>query len=354
MNRLRKQICLIGSIPNPRQDIQFRALFELLESKNYEISEEIGNEYLIAINHNQAELDEFLRRGGAKENTVLLRPEPDAVFPAQYKQKIFRQYGLVITPGGDASVQLTNQRFEFPYQINIDPNNRSLNDPDLEIEVNHAIMEKRFDLENWLGRPIKTSMVISNKVSPVPRSNYAIRRLAALEISPEELEVYGTLWTSSFKTQLRHRVAVAVFAIRSGYLPNPRSIFGSLGKSYPTAKGVVANKHSVLKNSKFSLVIENTNTHITEKIFDAIINGAVPIYVGPNLKELGIPSDIAFEVSADILSIKEALGSYNPMIISRKLKAIQEFLTSEIFWKDWSAPKVHLKIALEIDRHFQK
>jgi hypothetical protein len=55
-----------------------------------------------------------------------------------------------------------------------------------------------------------------------------------------------------------------------------------------------ANKHEILKNYKFALCFENTifPGYVTEKIFDCILCGAIPIYFGaPDIDEF-VPRDI--------------------------------------------------------------
>jgi len=54
---------------------------------------------------------------------------------------------------------------------------------------------------------------------------------------------------------------------------------------YPEYVGWVEDKFSILSQFELSLVIENEADWVTEKIFDSIYAGTVPIYVGPDLSE---------------------------------------------------------------------
>ena len=148
-------------------------------------------------------------------------------------------------------------------------------------------------------------MVASNKVCPVRSANYALRRELARSLSTTDLSVYGGLWTESIGVKAFHRIAVLVAAIKQGTVPNLRQIYGNLFVSYRTAKGTIDDKHELLKQSKFSLVIENSNRTITEKIFDSLINGCIPIYVGPNLEICNLPPIVAYEINGSPEEIKK-------------------------------------------------
>lgn len=72
-------------------------------------------------------------------------------------------------------------------------------------------------------------------------------------------------------------------------IPKEFDLFGhgwdsdSFGSSYPSWKGVVSHKSEVYSNYKFGLVYENMkniNGWVSEKIFDCIRCGCVPIYWG--------------------------------------------------------------------------
>ena len=63
---------------------------------------------------------------------------------------------------------------------------------------------------------------------------------------------------------------------------------------FPSFKGSIANKDTVLLNSKFSYCYENVKdlpNYITEKIFDSMMAGCVPVYWGANNIEKYIPKE---------------------------------------------------------------
>jgi hypothetical protein len=57
--------------------------------------------------------------------------------------------------------------------------------------------------------------------------------------------------------------------------------------------------------------MENEASYVSEKLFDALVYGCIPIYVGPNLEEFGIPQNVAFKIesnSTDVLDLNSLIG----------------------------------------------
>ena len=321
------------------------AFLKILEGLGFELSHRMDGALLIAIDHNETKYQQFIREGGSPKKAFLVRLEPDSVYPSQYKKSIAEKYLRVITPGGISGADVSAIEYGWPYQYHANPSYPK----DIDIDLFEAMKQVGgFNFNNWKSREIVLSMVAANKVSPIGRENYSIRRTVASEISPDILKVYGLLWTDSLFLQLKHRLAVALFSLRQGIFPNPVSIFGSLFQSYPAAIGPTLDKHFVLQNSKFSLVVENSNFYASEKLFDALLNQTIPIYVGPSLKSLGLPEEIAVESngnSQDILKIINATDDKEAIEI---LLAGEAFLKSNLFMEFWTEKAVYTKIANEI------
>lgn len=91
--------------------------------------------------------------------------------------------------------------------------------------------------------------------------------------APNDFVLYGRKWNLSARlpTRLGGFVHSLEKKIPFNYCP------------FPSWRGVIDNKHDILKKSRFSIVYENIkglNGYITEKIFDAFVAGNVPIYWG--------------------------------------------------------------------------
>jgi hypothetical protein len=209
-----------------------------------------------------------------------------------------------------------------------------------------------FDYAAWNSRSDYLVMINSNKVSAISVENYSLRRYFAKGIHKEFLSVYGDLWSSSFLNKVRHRIEVLFFSLTSGVMPNLKSIYGSLHVKYPGSKGVISDKHEVLQNSKFSIVIENDPSYISEKLFDSMINGSIPIYSGPFVPDAIIPQGtyIALpEHPYQLLPILEALSDIDLTLL---LKNIKDFLSSNAFLAVWSKELVFTEIGQRIVNHF--
>lgn len=306
--------------------------------------------FLISVNHNEDIFDSFSAIGGKKENAVLLRLEPAAVFPAQYKSRIESLYGLIVTPGSFRSSLV----IPWPYYFNQNPLHPDSNSPELRGVVSRAINQNIFKFEQWDQRPIKLSLIASNKVSPTFENNYKLRRRLAKSLPKETFEIYGALWNSTLSSRIRHRVGVLKFALQSKTMPNLFEIYGNLFRKYPAAVGVVRDKHEIVRKSKFSLIIENDNNYVSEKLIDALLGGSIPIYYGGDYQRVGIPREL---VIADLNSEREVVDFIDNIskeeILNFQLK-VQEWLQSPSFFQVWAGDHVFATIAGEIAQYFRK
>lgn len=104
-------------------------------------------------------------------------------------------------------------------------------------------------------------------------------------------------------------------------------------KEYRSYKGSIPNKIETLKNYKFVICFENsciTLGYITEKIFDALIAGTVPIYWGaPNIDQY-IPKDCFIDMKkyGTYESLHNYLISMPEEEYKKYLDAIASFLRS--------------------------
>jgi hypothetical protein len=160
--------------------------------------------------------------------------------------------------------------------------------------------------------------------------------------------VYGQLWDVSFFPRLKYRLAVLKFAILSKSDYKIRHIFSDFSKKFQNARGQILDKHQVIAQSKYSLVIENTNNYISEKLFDALIGGSIPIYFGPNLANTGIPEDLVIRCNPNGANLVEIVRSTNENEVKRILAGIESFLSGGEF-PLWDSAAVNLEICAKID-----
>jgi hypothetical protein len=115
-------------------------------------------------------------------------------------------------------------------------------------------------------------------------------------------------------------------------------------------KGAPADKREVGKLYKYALVIENSKEFITEKIFDALFSGCIPIYVGPKLEEFGFPKSLYVQADANLRDIDRAIKSVEKIDYTEWSNIKDEWLSRESNKETWSADSVNKRIAYEIEK----
>ena len=139
---------------------------------------------------------------------------------------------------------------------------------------------KLFEFNCYSDREIFSCLINGNKRFPIySQDDLYEERFAVIDWyqrnAPSDFALYGRGWdkpkagiTRKEKLVRRgKRLATQLF----GYQP------------FPSYRGAVIDKGDVYKNSKFAYCYENTKNlenYITEKIFDAMMYGCVPIYWG--------------------------------------------------------------------------
>lgn len=300
----------------------------------------------VNINHNKKSLQRAPQ--DSRVLKVLIRTEPITVFPAQYKLRVENQYDFVITFG------LPRKRYgkfldvHHPYKTLSNPNS-----PDLEVNSAHnqdsEVNDEILTFSHWKSREIDLSLIAANKVSSQRESNYNLRRTFAGEAKKNELKIYGTLWNESYVRMIHHRAGVGLHAIKNGTLPSLRSLYGGLHRNYANHIGAPQDKQEIIRNSKFSLVIENSSTYVSEKLFDALVGGSIPIYFGPDLSRYGIPEEnLVIRHQSSISELySRVMNMAEPEILTR-INAIKQFVESSYFSNEWGAENVFSNIAFEI------
>ena len=104
---------------------------------------------------------------------------------------------------------------------------------------------------------------------------------------PENFDLYGKGWD-------RYNFEGKILGFNIARLNRLKFLTKLLRPHYPSYKGPVKSKKETFSKYKFSICYENSggfNGYITEKIFDSLFAGCVPIYLGsPNI-EKHIPSN---------------------------------------------------------------
>lgn len=177
---------------------------------------------------------ELCLKYGLKDRLALILWEPPAVLPQNYNKKLHSKFKYIFTWDDALVDNLKYIKYYWP---------QNGNDP---IFFNKKFADRKLVVN-----------ISGNKKSPHPDALYSSRNnfIRYCEIAiPKEFDLFGPGWSSD-----------------------------SSGKDYPSWKGVIHSKSDIYSNYKFGLVYENMKNiegWVSEKIFDCIRCGCVPIYWG--------------------------------------------------------------------------
>jgi hypothetical protein len=319
-------------------------------SLGYEVVDDGRLDLLVNLNHNWKSVKEQLKHN-SNAAQILIRLEPPSVYPAQYSHAVEHSYDLVLSPG--RPTQSPQDFIPWPYQFQPNPLRPDLESPSLSNVIQQKVHENVFSYSQWAQRDLVCVLIAANKISPNGSGNYDLRRSVASISYDKRFRIFGELWRAGFYTKLRYRLGVARFAIASKSSISLNSIFSDLLAKYSNVDGSIPDKHAVLENSKFSLVIENSSDYISEKLLDSFIDGCIPVYVGPNFEGTSLNENLVIRFESIETDLLEHLESFNSKEIEDKLQAIQSFIEGKTFL-EWDASAVYLQIATRIDREFRK
>lgn len=237
----------------------------------------------------------------SSEFNVLVLTEPRTVNPIQYKKKHLKKFDLVIPTSQARAASLgLEDHIYAPFQF-IDP------------------------LDQITKRDLDFVVLNANKFSSNSESLYALRRKISKYLYKNgfSYELYGLDWQMSKFKELRERIWSIRKELNCLRIPNFFAAFSEFMYKYPEYKGAPVNKQEVLCKFKYAVIIENEADYISEKIFDAILSGCVPIYVGPSLKAYPILESCSFQIPGNIKDLKEFFLSDFTSFYSEKIEKIR-------------------------------
>ena len=185
-------------------------------------------------------------------------------------------------------------------------------------------------------------LIATNKFNRHPESQLAFRLSLARAIAQapdlqSHFRLYGRDWLTG-AGMLRRHLPGSVYG-ESGVMDRSLARLerripwnGLLRKAY---RGPVAAKSDVLSAARFNLIVENMywDGYVTEKIFDALQFGCVPIYFGASDVENHIPAELFIDgrrFPEPLEAIRFAL-SLPEVQIDRRIQAGQDWLRSADF-----------------------
>lgn len=283
-------------------------------------------EFFVCIDHSPFDLRSARRVGITRERSVLIRLEPTVVCPHNRDSVVQNEYSLIIDVGRPSSA--SKNAMAWPQQW---PSGT----PD-RINANH--------------RKNRAVLINANKISFMPGELYSLRRASFLKL--DSVDLFGEGWNMGYGEKLKHYLSCLYTALKSGQAPRLSGGKYYLRKSN-NWKGAPSDKHEVAKTYKFALIIENCQEFITEKFFDALFAGCIPIYVGPKLEEFGIPNSLYVQAEDNLKSIQIAIEEAKRINYTKWADIREEWLTREYVKETWSSDSVNKRIASKIGEFVQ-
>lgn len=270
-------------------------------------------EYYVAIDHFSKPLKSVAARI-PRNNRLLFALEPRAVSPAQYTMRVRQEYGTTV-------VQSRRQTLS-PHDVvkNFGP-------------LGAETIVRRANRIHQVG------IVNENKFSFVQGNLYKTRINYVKSLCAEGVEVRlaGKNWDRNIWWQIKHQI----FAFGVCILAKSKLEFRSATLPLRKIKnlhlaGRVESAVEFLSACEFALVIENDPDYVSEKLFNAVEAGCVPLYLGPPLAEFGIPPEIAVPLNG---TRNDALNSILYLSESAKsaiLEAGKLWLESDTTRCEWA------------------
>lgn len=192
------------------------------------------------------------------------------------------------------------------------------------IEIRVEDTEKKKDL----------CIIIGNKKSKEKKELYTFRNEAIeyFQNSNVSFDLYGMGWQQrAFEGLLRplNKIAIA----RKWNYCQPESY-----------RGTIKSKRKTLQNYRFCLTLENAsseNGYVSEKIFDGMFNGCVPIYAGAKNIERMVPKNTFINANhLHLEEIKEIIKTISSEEYRTYIQAINQyktiFIDSTFYFKQWA------------------
>ena len=208
--------------------------------------------------------------------------------------------------------------------------NDEVADGDQVVKLNYAFALPKSISEAKEKKEKLAVMICSNHKRDVKHLVYATRRESInwfQDNHPEAFDLYGLGWGKgafAFQTKPQLQRTLRRFGLLRLF---PR-------KKYSSWRGKVARKRDVLGKYRFGFCYENTaeiSGYITEKIFDVMMAGTVPVYLGPENASTHIPQECFIDRSKfpDHASLYSYLSEMTETRYNQYLEAIHGFLSSE-------------------------
>lgn len=248
---------------------------------------------------------------------VLVVSEPSVVWPMGSKSRVLSLFDAVAWMGRPPEKGI--EVFPWPQSLDIEP---SL-----------LLKDGRCDEE--------VPILNANKFSAIRGELYSLRRMSAAYLP--EVSLHGVDWNLSLLGQgkkIVHSLSQALFyrqALSRTWLESAITVRTKQDMS-------VQNKTNFLAGYSRCLVIENSLEFVSEKLFDALSAGTYPIFVGPSIKNYGLPDWLCAQADPNLESIGMAIRQSEGVNLESWRHDVYNWLTSTDVKRQWLDVNVYSSI----------
>ena len=268
-----------GNSPMRHRNSNNETLRSYLISRGLKVAEEPESaDIFVALDHTDSDQPLLEERKKLGKFSVLFRSEPRCVLPEAYKEETEDLYDTVISFGKPSSVERSSHWPQYW----------------LKEELVEKSVEQRSE---------RIAMINANKLNLSRFELYTLRRKCAVEIN--SIDLYGESWNSSVISKLKTLI-IEILKDPISHLLSIRIHTRYWFKNWPETIAP-SSKQEILRSYKYTLVIENDRSYMSEKLFDALVAGCIPIYVGPTVANYGIPSDLVIEAEPSVMSVASGI-----------------------------------------------
>ena len=239
---------------------------------------------------------------------ILVREESDTVYPEQFTSQVESLFSQVVNLGLVTEIYngITLNFPYLPYGNHHEPSSVEIYDFDVGVRSQKQNLSR-----DWNMRDHDLVFVGSNKIV-YDNTLYDLRR-KVLQNLGANVEIYGLYWRRSELDKYVYLSKFIWHALRTRQAIPFNSVKNYLVYKAPDVKSVIQDKLLLLRNSKFNLIVENSNNFMTEKIFDALVSGCIQIYLNSHkitkekMRECVIEVDLNQSIENVCIQILESI-----------------------------------------------
>jgi len=302
------------------KDSDSTSLLSVARSRGHQLCENLddGPDVLICVDWNKPARTVVKAANRRGVITVLVMYEPSVVTPAHLKSKVRSLFSGVIEVGRPGLEQV----FKWPQTWDT----------------------SYFDREERIDRVVAIS---ANKYSFLKGELYSLRAKCYAEIP--KVDLYGPDWETPIirvLPKIFRELQIAVWAAPRRVVFNClRTLFSPPLEYF----GVVPNKLEALSKYRHSLVIENSCEYMSEKLLDCLLAGTLPVYVGPEVEDFGIPGDLVIRCPADPVSVAHALDRIGEESYTSWKQSARKWIFDDDVKSLWDSNPAITKILEEVE-----